>query len=580
MINQFKVLFSTGTLLNRLLRKYALILVSLITIAMIGISVNTYIQNQNLAVAATKDALQNTMRMPSDRTTLNRLIKDQLVGSPEKIKNVTSYLTLSISKYLMFVYDHQNESPDFVSFSDQIKGIYAEYSDVSSIYITMKDFPDYYQSTAEDKGGKIRKGTPQLDNGFYIKSSILHNSMEWGSIFIGFEKEGLENSLSTLSSFDGLSVYMISSTNNRLYTYHDEKLPKKSTDWQEKTITQSLEKNSSVPVSQFYDEYLVEYQQLNGEYRILATLDKRMILRKTARDIFFLVLGALLLDGILLYTLSRTFTKYSNQLTMVMDTMEKASEGDLDVRIETDKTEYELKELSEGINHMLKSINRYVEDIYKLEIKQQDAHMRALQSQINPHFLYNTLEYIRMYAISEGSEELAEVVYAFSALLRNNTNQEKTTNLKAELDFCEKYVYLYQMRYPKRIAYHFTIDKQLENLQVPKFIIQPLVENYFVHGIDFTRTDNAISIKASQKENLVQILIRDNGKGISEEKLVEIEKRLSYPKIQMYQSIGLQNVNERLRAYFGSSYKMTLSNNSDGGLTIQISFEKDVETNV
>ncbi len=87
-----------------------------------------------------------------------------------------------------------------------------------------------------------------------------------------------------------------------------------------------------------------------------------------------------------------------------------------DTRIDTTLTEYELKDLSVGINQMLDSINQFVEDIYKLEIKQQDAHMRALQAQINPHFLYNTLEYIRMYAISEGSEELADVVYRIFAV--------------------------------------------------------------------------------------------------------------------------------------------------------------------
>lgn len=580
MIKQVKVLFSTGTLLNRLLRKYALILVSLITVAIVGISANSYIQNQNLAQVVTKDALQNAMRMPNDRMTLNRLIKDQLVGSPEKIQNVTSYLTLPISEYFYFVFNHQNESSDFVSFSDQIKGIYAEYADVSSIYIVLNDFSEYYQSTLDDKGGEILTGTPRLENGFYIKSAILQGSQEIGSIFIGFEKDGLESSLNGLSSFDGLSVYMISSTNNRLYTYHDQKLPKKSVEKQEALLTQSLEKNSIVPVSQFKENYFVEYEQLSGEYRILVTLDKKMVLRKTAQDVIFLIIGGIILDTLLLYMLWRTFTKYSNQLGMVMDTMDHISQGNLDVRIDTDKTEYELKDLSQGINHMLKNINRYVDDIYKLEIKQKDAHMRALQSQINPHFLYNTLEYIRMYALSEGSEELAEVVYAFSALLRNNTDQSKTTTLKDELAFCEKYVYLYQMRYPKRIAYHFTIDEELATLLVPKFIIQPLVENYFVHGIDFTRRDNAISVKVTQKGKLAQIIIRDNGRGVSEEQLLTLEKKLSYPKIQMHQSIGLQNVNERLRAYFGESYKMELTNNESGGLTILISFEKDVAKHV
>ena len=100
---------------------------------------------------------------------------------------------------------------------------------------------------------------------------------------------------------------------------------------------------------------------------------------------------------------------------------------------------------------MVDSLDQYIHDIYTLEIKQRDAHMRALQSQINPHFLYNTLEYIRMYALSRQQEELADVVYAFSTLLRNNINQEKTTTLAEEISFCEKYVYLYQMRYPTNL---------------------------------------------------------------------------------------------------------------------------------
>ena len=199
-----------------------------------------------------------------------------------------------------------------------------------------------------------------------------------------------------------------------------------------------------------------------------------------------------------------------------MQAMDQTAAGNLETRIDITNTEYELKELSIGINEMLDSINQFVEDIYKLEIKQQDAHMRALQAQINPHFLYNTLEYIRMYAISEGSEELADVVYAFSALLRNNTNQEKTITLKEELDFCEKYVYLYQMRYPNRVAYHFMIDPDLEKIEVPKFVIQPLVENYFKHGIDFTRFDNALSVKVLQEGKRVRIIIKDNGKGMTE----------------------------------------------------------------
>ena len=216
-------------------------------------------------------------------------------------------------------------------------------------------------------------------------------------------------------------------------------------------------------------------------------------------------------------------------------------------------------------------------DIYKLEIKQQEAHMRALQAQINPHFLYNTLEYIRMSALSEGNEELADVVYAFSTLLRNNISAEKTTTLLEELDFCEKYVYLYQMRFPNRVAYHFRIEEKLNNFVIPKFVIQPLVENYFKHGIDFTKKNNVISVKAYQKKNQIIIEVKDNGKGISNESLKKLQKKLVNRVFEPNNSIGLQNVDERMKGFYGSSYRMELVKNEVGGLTVILHIKKEVE---
>ena len=329
-----------------------------------------------------------------------------------------------------------------------------------------------------------------------------------------------------------------------------------------------------MPIANLRKNNFVQHQELSDDYRILAVLDKKSVKTETGKNLAPLIVGIIVLDSILFIFLYKTFKRYSQQISVVMQAMEQTAAGNLETRIDTTKTEYELKELSIGINEMLDSINQFVEDIYKLEIKQQDAHMRALQAQINPHFLYNTLEYIRMYAISEGSEELADVVYAFSALLRNNTNQEKTITLKEELDFCEKYVYLYQMRYPNRVAYHFMIDPDLEKIEVPKFVIQPLVENYFKHGIDFTRFDNALSVKVLQEDKRVRIIVKDNGRGMTEKRLKQVEEKLSHPKVELHESIGLQNVNERLRANFGSSYYMSLENNETGGLTVSITFKE------
>ncbi|EOX2716929.1 sensor histidine kinase [Enterococcus faecium] len=573
-MNRIRILFSKGTLLNRLLRKYAVIMIGVTMTATIIFSVHTWDQNQKQAENMTSDAVQSTSRMLNDKTTLSRIIKNQLVGDSEKIENVTTYLTKPIDQYLMYVYEQQNSTDELVSFPNQIKDLYINYEELSAVYIVLNQLPEYYESSRENKGGEVKAGTPKLLDTFYIKLPITQGGAESGSIFIGFQKKELDTILENLTSFNGLSLYMISGTTNRLYTFHDNKIAKETFGRQETIISESLQKNSQLPIANLRKNNFIQHQELSDDYRILAVLDKKSVKIETGKNLAPLIVGIIVLDSILLIFLYKTFKRYSQQISIVMQAMEQTAAGNLETRIDTTKTEYELKELSIGINEMLDSINQFVEDIYKLEIKQQDAHMRALQAQINPHFLYNTLEYIRMYAISEGSEELADVVYAFSALLRNNTNQEKTITLKEELDFCEKYVYLYQMRYPNRVAYHFMIDPDLEKIEVPKFVIQPLVENYFKHGIDFTRFDNALSVKVLQEDKRVRIIVKDNGRGMTEKRLKQVEEKLSHPKVELHESIGLQNVNERLRANFGSSYYMSLENNETGGLTVSITFKE------
>lgn len=175
-----------------------------------------------------------------------------------------------------------------------------------------------------------------------------------------------------------------------------------------------------------------------------------------------------------------------------------------------------------------------------------------------------------MYALSRQQEELADVVYAFSALLRNNTTQEKTTTIEKELSFCEKYVYLYQMRYPDQIAYHFELAEGTQQVEIPKFTIQPLIENYFVHGIDYTRNDNAISVKTSVTNGELVILIRDNGKGMTPTRLAQVRNKLAAVDVEMSTSIGLRNVHERLKSFFGEQYELTIDSTLGEGTTIQI----------
>ena len=130
------------------------------------------------------------------------------------------------------------------------------------------------------------------------------------------------------------------------------------------------------------------------------------------------------------------------------------------------------------------------------------------------------------------------------------------------------------MRYPDKIAYHVTIDSALEQLELPKFTLQPLVENYFVHGIDYQRNDNAISIKAYKEADQIVIEIKDNGKGADVQQLAMIQEELQNQEIGAQTSIGIKNVHERLRGMFNGAYQMDVTSQAGAGFTVKIRLDE------
>ena len=186
-MSKLRILFAKGTLLNRLLRKYALVMILLTMLATGIISVHTWMQTQAQAEQMTNEALQSTSRTLNDKTTLSKIIKDQLFGNSEKIENATTYLTKPIDQYLMYAYDQQQNIADFQSFPNQMRDIYVNYEEVSTLYVVFSQLPEYFESSRENKGGTIHSGTPKLSDAFYIKLSITQGGSEVGSIFVGFD---------------------------------------------------------------------------------------------------------------------------------------------------------------------------------------------------------------------------------------------------------------------------------------------------------------------------------------------------------------------------------------------------------
>ncbi|CAO1611345.1 putative two-component sensor kinase YesM [Brochothrix thermosphacta] len=559
-------------LMNTLLRIYAVVMIIIITLftLIVGYTIfQTYVEDAQKDNEQTANFLTDTVNNLEQQTDL---IVDNLLNDSKSIENLYEYFNLGHAEYLRATLKREGTEQRY--WPQMVKQLYQLQTGIGGIQVSLNDFDETYYSNQSKKAGEKIKALPQPKNQLVISKPITQTESinSTGTFSLIADEAMIKNIITSMSGARQQQILIYSQTDQLMYSYTGNKVTKPL------DARKDLKSIISLKENVLDDNYFMTQNASGANLKVVVLTPKNIIYEAAFKNYSWILMGSLLLDGILLIILFRTFGAYSRQVEDILVTMNHVTDSNLSVRINEENKQRELKEIAVGINLMLDDINQQVKDIYLLEIEQKDAHMRALQSQINPHFLYNTLEYIRMYAVSEGVDELAEVVYSFASLLRNNTMQEKTVTLQRELEFCEKYVYLYQMRYPDRIAYHFTVDSEIDDVMVPKYIVQPLIENYFVHGIDFSRIDNAISVKVYRKNTSVVIDVIGNGKGMSDERLTEVNRLLveDVSKKRHQTSIGLMNVSDRLKLVFGDNATMVLYHNLSGGVIVRLTFEEEI----
>ncbi|NEZ45245.1 sensor histidine kinase [Paenibacillus alvei] len=254
--------------------------------------------------------------------------------------------------------------------------------------------------------------------------------------------------------------------------------------------------------------------------------------------------------------------------TIVM-AMKKVQEGNLNVRLPVTR-EDELGLIAGSFNQMCEDLKQYINKVYKSELKQKHAELIALQAQIKPHFLYNTLEVIRMRAVSKGAHDVGEMIYSLAAMFRHMVKDKTIITVNEEIENCRRYLELTRIRYRDKLQFTIQMDERLGGYNTMKLSVQPLIENYLVHGIVLDRNDNHIRIEVDQDEGELIIRVADNGKGIEPERLQEIQRDLEQPNIQDHGSLGLKNVQERLRILYGEQYGLTIDSTLHVGTTATV----------
>lgn len=405
-------------------------------------------------------------------------------------------------------------------------------------------------------------------NYFDLSNMKISNEPLLGTLYIDVNLDCLEKIYKEYFSNQANKVYVFDEDYICYYSNNQMVIGENIRDVQE------VDKNDSSHI-------LLQNMQSDYHLTSLVKLDSEQIFAGLSRlqKIIYIIMAL----SVITLTASSIFfsNRLSRPLRIMMNKMSDIETGNFNVQLPvTSKDEVGL--LSERFNKMSRELEKYVNQVYVAKIKQTEAELTSLRSQIYPHFLYNTLEIIRMTAADDGAEKVAEMIEALSAQIHYIIgNVKDMVPLRMETDIVEKYVYLLNCRINQKIT--LTIDiSRLSNLMVPKLILQPIVENAYLHGIKPKKVSGNIRIEAEEEDGDINISVIDDGAGMDEAEVKRLKELMEGNETGIFnkdnrQSIGIKNVHDRIRYMYGERYGLSITSLATLGTIVNIRIPSGIE---
>lgn len=342
-------------------------------------------------------------------------------------------------------------------------------------------------------------------------------------------------------------------------------------------ILQGEEEEGAIVASVHGEKRLVVFQKVpKTQWTTIATLPLAE-LNEESHSIRNAIIVSSILSLIaaffLAYLISRGIVKPIRQME---EQMRRVEQGDFDAYVDV-TTSDEIGRIGEKFNVMVAKIKDLMDRVVteekkqsQLLIKQREAELELLRAQINPHFLFNTLNSIKCMALINQANHIAEMISALGRLLENSIQRGKDMiTLEEEIENLKNYVLLQQMRYGNKLRILYDMDPELLTLEVPRLILQPIVENAIIHGLEKKTNGGQIQVYGRRKEEVAEIVIEDNGVGMSQEEVENLRTGLD-PTHQRksFSGIGIKNVDERIRLVYGEDYGLTITSKINVGTKV------------
>ncbi len=320
---------------------------------------------------------------------------------------------------------------------------------------------------------------------------------------------------------------------------------------------------------------LVNYKKV-GDWNLYLVheISPRYLVQNLINTILILLIIMVLVLGVALIISKKTIHRLYYPLNKLVDKMNDVSKGEMHTRISTNEMDLDIKKLTIGFNTMMDQIDILFDRVKEEQLQLDQAKLNALQSQIQPHFLYNTLECIHWQALADGNDKISTLVKALANYYRISLSDGyDIITLEEELKLVKNYLIIQNMRYEDLIELNINIDEKYKNIKIPKLTIQPLIENSIYHGIRIKEDKKGIiHITLRETDKGVCIEVADNGGGMKEEEIERLNNSIT--KFDRSVGFGINNVNKRIELMFGPDYGLKYSSNHNGGIIAEVNLPK------
>lgn len=404
---------------------------------------------------------------------------------------------------------------------------------------------------------------------FTLVRTIKYFSNEpTGYIIVSISQQEIAQLLNRAGSDEQV---MIADSNQTILVHSDTSrigehltVPTKNTETDELTVIEQNNKdyvmmNKILPITQWSIINLSPYENMFGELNRIMNLN--FLVQSIIIFVFFLAL--------LIYLVHRQI----KPLSILVRTATKVQMGQLEVRSGI-RGHGEIGKLGHAFDTMLQRIEEMIVQIKQEQIKKRSAELEMLQAQIKPHFLFNVLNSIRLRILMKGDEENAETVHSLSSLLRMTINRNnENIPLNEEVETVKYYFNILNFRQREQIYFETILAKDTLMVELPRFFLQPLIENAIIHGLD--QKSGKIRVTSYRTVKQLIIIVEDSGKGIKEEKIKALRNQILVddpPHKKSFSGVGLKNVFDRMKIIYGEEFDMTIGKNFENGTMIQLSF--------